>query len=1122
MNLDYNRPDVSDKYGTFDNNYVSMCQSSLLNNFINVNIGSLSMHAMIDTGADISVANPSILSKLDSVGINVVVKPSDKKVIITANDEHVEIVGTINVDLKVGDESSDVKFYLVPCLTPQLILGLDFLNHQGAVIDFNAQKISFDPRRVLIAKSDITVPPKSEVVIAAKIKGAQLPENVLGLASESLSLASRGLLAANSIAHVSNGTVMHGLCNIFDKPIKIKKNSNVGKFVCISRDDKLYDIKLENTQQVGGVNNKRDIDLPDVSRDLKVEERGQLNDLLRKYSDVFVNKEGKLGQCDVIEHEIHIPDTCKPIRQRPYKLGAKQKEVLENVVSDMLKDGIIEPSTSPWAAPCLLVAKKSNNTTNTDYRFVVDYRRVNECIELNAHPLLTTEDALESVGAKQPTYFSALDLKSGFYQSNYAKIASPLYALTKKNVDFIWTEQCENAFKLLREALISPPLLAYPDFDEPFQLYTDASSFALGAVLCQTQNGTERVICYSGRSLSKQEQQYGITEKECLALVYAVKKFDCYLRFTKFTAYVDHSALKWLLTLKEPTGKFARWIALLQSYSMEILYRPGTTHGNADGVSRREYENVTDQDMESLIDILPYGAVIDKTGNNVKIVKKHSPFVRNITDNDNIEIDNTTKESVNMFPMAQLKVEQRKDTYFKNIITFLESGELPENAKWRRNILTLQPFYFINDGILYHINKKYKRHCKDTEVTIQIAVPRKLVPVVLKETHDGLLSGHLGINRTIQRTQRSFFWPSIGSDVAEWVKSCELCSQRKRPQKPTKSPISSMPIASQPFERVSTDILGPVSNSGKSKNQYVLVFICYLTKYVELIPLSDIKAATIATAFLHNVVCRHGTPLFLHSDRGVNYLSNIVKETCKLLDIKKTQTTSYRPQCNGQSERMMSTIKDMLSKYIEDNSDWDRYIPFIQFAYNTSPSIDSTDYSPFFLVNGRHPKSFLDTHLPNMEVNVTAREYIVQTLENIEKARAVARENLQEHKTEMLNKANRNRENSNFSVGDIVYLYTPATTPNLSRKLRRPWTGPFYIVERLSKIHVRLRRKCDGKLLKTRVHVDRIKPGFVWTGEPRDPKPPPNELEPLEIHENDIPGDNFEQVETDVQPSQVQ
>ncbi|CAC5393824.1 Retrovirus-related Pol polyprotein from transposon 297,Retrovirus-related Pol polyprotein from transposon 17.6 [Mytilus coruscus] len=743
MNLDNNCPDVSEKHGTFDNNYVSMCQSSLLNNFINVNIGSLSMHAMVDTGADISVANPSILSKLDAVGINVVVKPSDKKVIITANDEHVEIVGTINVDLK------------------------------GAVIDFNAQKISFDPQHELIAKSDITVPPKSEVVIAAKVKGAQLPENVLGLASESPSLASYGLLAANSIALVNNGTVMHGLCNIFDKSIKIKKNSNVGKF---------------NTQPVGG-DNKRDIDLPDVSRDLKVEERGQLNDLLRKCSDVFVNKKGKLG--DVIEHEIHIPDKCKPIRQRPYKLGTKQKEVLENVVSDMLKDGIIEPSTSPWTAPCLLVAKKCSNTTNADYRFVVDFRRVNECIELNAHPLLTTEDALESVGAKQPTYFSALDLKSGFYQSSihpkstpytawrchfsdgispdpdristikdypipkrlkdvraflglsgfyrkfikdYAKIASPLYALTKKNVDFTWAEQCDNAFKLLREALILPPLLAYPDFDEPFQFYTGASSFALGAVLCQIQDGIERVICYSERSLSKQEQQYGITEKECLALVYAVKKFDCYLRFTKCTANVDHSALKWLLTLKEPTRKFARWIALLQSYNMEILYRPGTTHGNADGVSRREYENVTDQGMESFIDILPYGAVIDKTGNNVKIIKKHSSFVRKITDNGNIEFDNTTKESVNMFPMAQLKVEQRKDTYFKNIITFLESGELPENAMWRRNILTLQPFYFINDGILYHINKKYKSHCKETEVTILIAVPRKLVPVVLKET----------------------------------------------------------------------------------------------------------------------------------------------------------------------------------------------------------------------------------------------------------------------------------------------------------------------------------------------------------------------------------------------------
>ncbi|CAC5423877.1 unnamed protein product [Mytilus coruscus] len=248
----------------------------------------------------------------------------------------------------------------------------------------------------------------------------------------------------------------------------------------------------------------------------------------------------------------------------------------------------------------------------------------------------------------------------------------------------------------------------------------------------------------SFRTVSISSFTYGSQkpEKECLSLVYAVKKFDCYLRFTKFTAYVDHSALKWLLTLKEPTGKFARWIALLQSYN----------HGNADRVSRREYENATDQDMESLIDIFPYGAVVDRTSINVKIVKKHSPFVRKLTDSDNIKLDNITKESVNMFPMAQLKVEQRKDTYFKIIITFLESGELPGNAKWRRNILTLQPFYFINDGILCHINKKYKRHCKDTEVTIQTAVPRKLVPVVLKETHDGLLSGHLGINRTIQRT----------------------------------------------------------------------------------------------------------------------------------------------------------------------------------------------------------------------------------------------------------------------------------------------------------------------------------------------------------------------------------
>ncbi|CAC5410206.1 unnamed protein product [Mytilus coruscus] len=193
-------------------------------------------------------------------------------------------------------------------------------------------------------------------------------------------------------------------------------------------------------------------------------------------------------------------------------------------------------------------------------------------------------------------------------------------------------EHLRDVFDKLRDAGLK--LLIYTKGDKlfrtqnyirPFRVYTDASSLALGAVLCQEQSGQERVICYTGCALSKQEQNYGITELECLALVFAIKKFDCYLRFTSLTAYVDHAALKWLLSLKEPTGKFARWIALIQSYNFEIVYRPGSSHGDADGVSRRTYVISPDDDLynEILLNI-SYITIISNTRDSTVNMKESS------------------------------------------------------------------------------------------------------------------------------------------------------------------------------------------------------------------------------------------------------------------------------------------------------------------------------------------------------------------------------------------------------------------------------------------------------------------------------------------------------------------
>ncbi|CAC5405551.1 unnamed protein product [Mytilus coruscus] len=239
----------------------------------------------------------------------------------------------------------------------------------------------------------------------------------------------------------------------------------------------------------------------------------------------------------------------------------------------------------------------------------------------------------------------------------------------------------------------------------------------------QEQSGQERVICYAGRALSKQEQNYRITKLECLALVFAINKFDCYLRFTSFTAYMDHAALKWLLSLKESTGRFARWVSLIQSYNFEIVYRPGSSHGNADGISRRTYVDSADDDLdnESLLNILLSYQIHETQQLNMKEPSNpiFSPPLRKIACQSVKQCRDVHANADNLFSTTEIKSEQRADNNYKDFIDYLETGRLPKDKDKHRKVLVLQPFYFLHDDILYHVVKRSKRGQRDLNANIQ-------------------------------------------------------------------------------------------------------------------------------------------------------------------------------------------------------------------------------------------------------------------------------------------------------------------------------------------------------------------------------------------------------------------
>ena len=173
------------------------------------------------------------------------------------------------------------------------------------------------------------------------------------------------------------------------------------------------------------------------------------------------------------------------------------------------------------------------------------------------------------------------------YIKGFANIARPLHALTQKDKTFHWSQECESAFQTLKEKLSTSPILAYPRVGQEFVLDTDASKYGIGAVLSQEHDGHERVVAYASRTLNRAEQNYCVTRRELLAIVYFLKHFRHYLYGHEVKVRTDHGALTWLMKFKNPEGQLARWLEMITQYRLTLIHRPGRVHMNADGLSRR-------------------------------------------------------------------------------------------------------------------------------------------------------------------------------------------------------------------------------------------------------------------------------------------------------------------------------------------------------------------------------------------------------------------------------------------------------------------------------------------------------------------------------------------------------
>jgi len=361
---------------------------------------------------------------------------------------------------------------------------------------------------------------------------------------------------------------------------------------------------------------------------------------------------------------------------------------------------------------------------------------------------------------------------------------------------------------------------------------------------------------------------------------------------------------------------------------------------------------------------------------------------------------------------------------------------------------------------------------------LQMIVPATPRSEVMRRCHSGIVGGHLGAKKTAYQVGRRFYWHHWQSDVKRFCQRCVVCGSYHRGKLPRTAPLQ--PIeAGAPFERLSIDLTGPHCKSTRG-NVWILTCLDPYSKWAEAIPLRNKEAETVARVLVEQVLMRFGTPIAMLSDRGNEVDSSIMRDVCRLLDIDKMRTTSYRPSTNGAVERFHRTLNSMLGKVVAENQkDWDTKLPFVMAAYRASQH-ESTGYSPNYLVFGRELRAPLDVVLDLPKTRDEAMSYDGYVSELDEKLRYAYRA-VKAHLGRAANRAKRHYDlrvkRSRYEIGDWVSYYNPRHFRGREDQWSRKFSGPFLVMDVLPPVNLKLQRSPSGKPFIA--HYDRVK---LWEG----------------------------------------
>lgn len=877
---------------------------------------------------------------------------------------------------------------------------------------------------------------------------------------------------------------MGAIINLSDKYIEIHDTKI--KFIdsCPYEFEEIYEIEKSPP--------KEDITKKLIHNEMNEEEIRELKKLVLDNLELFFKEGDRLTHTHEIQHEI-ITTLNKPVYAKMYRYPQIHETEIKRQINEMLEQGVIKESNSPYNSPLWIVPKKIDNSGKRKWRIVIDYRKLNEITENDKFPMPNIESILEKIGRAQ--YFTTLDLAKGFHQvlikkedrrktafstplghyefvrmpfglknapatfqrlinsvlreyinkicvvylddilifstniqehkeniqkifnklkehnlkiqidkckffaktteflghtltkegikpnmtkieniqklkipetqrqiksflgitgyyrkfiKDYAKVAHGMTKYLKKGTKINKNDpQYVYAFEKLKQLLINPPVLRYVDFTKKFSIATDASDFAIGAVLTQD----EHPISYASRTLNEHERKYSTTERELLAIVWAVNYFRPYIYGRTFDLVTDHQPLIWLQSKqngKDINPRLQRWILKLGEYNINMKYIKGKENNVADFLSRintSTYEINTLEEQNELDNISTCATIHSQE----EELNDHFPILETAVNRFHTQIILTkekTKEIdiVNNKRKIYISLYDIESNFMTDIFRrYLHSGKIgiySDLTEHQYHLVQLKLIELFSTQLKFY---KCVYHAKDMineEETL-----RYIAKFHKNET------GHAGINENYANMKKIIYFRNLKKLIQKYINNCDVCNRAKYDRNPIKQKFQLTETPNDINQIVHIDTY-------TNTKHHFLTFIDRFSKHAVTLPLTDRNNITIIENIRLYLSIKGEKPQLLILDNEFNTIN--IKDFLRQEEINVHFTKPNSHTGNSDIERFHSSIGEKIRILEAQNSQISTTDKILKSTEWYNKSIHSaTNARPIDIIEGRVDKQKL-------------------------------------------------------------------------------------------------------------------------------------------------------------------